>query len=108
MAFLAADTKIASLTAERDAMVAAHAGDPNAVTRANVLTAIRGLHDFNVNGLMAPTDVGRRSRSACLVAVQVRGGRFVRVDPPQPGTFDCDDNKPLPTHTIDPYKEYKG
>jgi hypothetical protein len=88
--------------------IAAHGGDPNAVTRANVLTAIRGLHDFDANGLMAKTDVGGKSRSACLVGVQVQSGKFVRVDPPQPGTFDCDDNKPLPTMTIDPFKEYKG
>ena len=41
-------------------------------------------------------------------AFAVRDGKFVRVVPPQPGTFDCDDNKPLPTLVIDPFKEYKG
>lgn len=88
--------------------ITAHNNDPNAITRANVLTAIRGLHEFDANGLMAKTDVGKRTRSACLVGMQVQGGKFVRVDPPQPGTFDCDNNKPLPTITIDPFKEYKG
>jgi hypothetical protein len=88
--------------------IAAHNDDPNAVTRANVLTAIRGLHNFDANGLMAPTDVGGKSRSACLVGVQVQHGRFVRIDPPEPNTFDCDNDKPLPAITIDPFKEYKG
>jgi hypothetical protein len=88
--------------------IAAHGNDPNAVTRANILAAVRNLHDFDANGLMAKTDVAARSRSACLVGMQVQGGKFVRVDPQQPGTFDCDNNKPLPTLTIDPFKEYKG
>src|SRR5262249_20366269 len=88
--------------------IAAHGNNPNAITRANILAAVRNLHDFDANGLMAKTDVGARSRSACLVGMQVQGGKFVRVDPLQPGTFDCDNNKPLPTLTIDPFKEYKG
>jgi len=88
--------------------IAAHGNDPNAITRANLLTAIRGIHDFDANGLMAKTDVGGRTRTACLVGMQVQHGKFVRIDPPTPGTFDCDNNKALPTLTIDPFKEYKG
>ncbi len=93
--------------AVNDAM-AAHNNDPNAITRANVLAALRNLHDFDANGMMPKTDVGGKKRTGCLVAMQVQNGKFVRVDPPQPGTFDCDNNKPLPTMTIDPVKEYKG
>jgi hypothetical protein len=40
--------------------------------------------------------------------MQVQGNKFVRVDPVQPGTFDCDNNKPPLTLTIDPAKEYHG
>ena len=39
--------------------------------------------------------------------MQVQNGKFVRVDPVEPGTFDCDDNKPSSTITIDPVKAYK-
>jgi hypothetical protein len=40
--------------------------------------------------------------------MQVQGDKFVRVDPVEPGTFDCDNNKPPLELTIDPVKEYKG
>ena len=88
--------------------IASHNNDPNAITRANILDAIRNLHDFDGNGMMAKTDVGGKTRSGCLVGMQVQNGKFVRVDPPQPGTFDCDNNRPLPTITIDAMKEYHG
>ena len=47
-------------------------------------------------------DIGRKVGSSCLVGMQVQNGKFVRVDPVKPGTFDCDDNKPALTLTIDP------
>ena len=36
----------------------ANNGDPNAITRANLLTAIRNMHDFDANGMVPPIDVG--------------------------------------------------
>jgi hypothetical protein len=88
--------------------IAAHNNDPNSITRANVLTAIRNIHDFDSNGLIPKIDVGGKQGSTCLVAMQVQNGKFVRIDPPDPGTFDCDNNKPPITLTIDAAKEYKG
>jgi hypothetical protein len=94
--------------------VKAHNGDPNSLTRANLLTALRGIHDFNAEGMAAPgIDIGRRIGSTCLVGMQVKNGKFVRVDPTEPGTFDCDKDAsgtpkaPL-VLTIDPAKEYHG
>jgi Periplasmic binding protein len=86
-----------------------HDGDPNSITRANLLTAVRNMHDFDANGLAAPgNDVGRKRAGTCLVGMQVKNGRFVRIDPVEPGTFDCDDNKPGLDFSIDAAKEYHG
>ena len=94
--------------AVNDAM-AANGNDPNAITRAQILTALRNLHDFNAGGMLPPgTDIGSKKMSLCLVGMQVQNGKFVRIDPAQPGTFDCDNNKPPIVQTIDPAKEYHG
>ncbi len=88
--------------------IKANNGDVNSITRVNLLKAIRGMHDFDANGLVPPIDIGRKIASQCVVGMQVRDGRFVRVDPPTPGTFDCDGNKAPLTLTIDPATEYHG
>lgn len=89
--------------------IATNGNDPNATTRANILTALRNLHDFNAGGMLPPgTDIGAKKMSLCLVGMQVQNGKFVRIDPVQPGTFDCDNNKPPVVQTIDPQKEYHG
>jgi hypothetical protein len=85
-----------------------HNDDPNSITRANLLTAIRNMHDFDGGGMVPKIDVGRKTGSTCLVGMQVVGGKFKRIDPVQPGTFDCDNNKPALSFSIDPVKEYKG
>ncbi len=98
--------------AVNDAMKA-NGNNPNAITRPNLLTALRNMHSFDGGGMVPPIDVGRRIGSTCLVAMQVQNDKFVRVDPIQPGTFDCDKGnagvpKPAMTITIDPATEYHG
>jgi len=88
--------------------IKANNGDVNSITRVNLLRAIRGMHDFDANGLVPKIDVGRKIGSSCLVGMQVQGGKFVRVDPTTPGTFDCDAGKAPLTITIDPATEYHG
>jgi Periplasmic binding protein len=89
--------------------IATHDGDPNSITRANVLTAIRNIHDFDAGGMAPPgTDLGRKVLSTCIVGMQVQNGKFVRVDPVEPGTFDCDADKPPFEFRIDAAKEYHG
>ena len=90
-----------------DAM-AANGNDPNSITRANVLKAIKNIHDFDAGGMIPKVDIGNKTGSTCIVGMQVQNGKFVRVDPPQPGTFDCDNNKPAMAITIDPVAEYHG
>jgi hypothetical protein len=79
---------------------------PNGLTRAALLTAIRGIHDFDDNGFISPTDIGTKTASACLIGMQVKGGKFVRVDPVEPGKFDCS-SEPIEI-SLDPVKAYKG
>jgi hypothetical protein len=79
---------------------------PNAVTRPALLTAIRGLTDFDDNGFVAPTNIGGKVSSNCLIGMQVQNGKFVRVDPVEPGKFDCTGT--VKTLTLDPVKAYKG
>jgi ABC-type branched-subunit amino acid transport system substrate-binding protein len=88
--------------------MAANNGDPNSITRANLLTAIRGIEDFTAGGLVPPVDIGKKQGSVCLVGMQVQNGKFVRVTPAEKGTFDCGGDKPPIELTIDPVKEYKG
>jgi hypothetical protein len=79
---------------------------PNGITRAALLAAIRGLHDFDANGFIAPTDIGNKVANQCLVGMQVQNGKWVRVDPTEPGKFDCTS---APTEfSLDPVKAYKG
>jgi hypothetical protein len=88
--------------------MAANGNDPNSITRANLLKAIKNIHDFDAGGMIPKVDIGNKIGSSCLVGMQVQNGKFVRIDPPQPGTFDCDNNKPALALTIDPVAEYHG
>jgi Periplasmic binding protein len=88
--------------------IAANDGDVNAITRVNLLKAVRAMHDFDANGLVPKIDVGRKIGSACLVGMRVQDGKFVRIDPTTPGTFDCDGGKPAMTITVDAATEYHG
>jgi hypothetical protein len=80
----------AAAVAFRDAVnsdVKAHG--VNGLTRANLLAALNRIHNFDAGGMIAPHDFAGRKISDCEVLMQVRNGRFVRVQPTKPGTFDC-------------------
>jgi hypothetical protein len=79
---------------------------PNGITRAGMLEAIKQVNDFDAGGFVAPTDIGARKSAGCLIGMQVKSGKFVRVDPVEPGKFDC--NGRIITITMDPVKAYKG
>jgi hypothetical protein len=61
----------------------------NEVTRAHLLDALAGIHDFTAGGLVGPTDVGRREPNGCMVVLRVEDGRFTRIDPAERGNLDC-------------------
>jgi hypothetical protein len=87
--------------------IAANGNDPNAITRANLLEAVRNLHEFDANGLIPKTDIGGKRGSDCVVGMQVKSGKFVRIHPTEPGTFACGQRPPL-EFSIDPVAEYRG
>lgn len=54
---------------------------PNGLTRANLLTALRGIRDFTADGMTGPVDIGNKATISCFMVMQVRKGKFVRVYP---------------------------
>jgi ABC-type branched-subunit amino acid transport system substrate-binding protein len=61
----------------------------NGLTRAALLEALGNIHDFDADGLFGKTDIGARKVSPCHVLNQIKDGKFVRVTPTKPGSFDC-------------------
>jgi ABC-type branched-subunit amino acid transport system substrate-binding protein len=51
------------------------------LTRKAVLDAIRGVHDFTAEGMVAPQDVGGKRTSACMTLVRLKGGAWSRLAP---------------------------
>ncbi len=61
----------------------------NGLTRANLLTALKGLTSFNAGGMIGTTNVGQKTPTPCFMLEQWKGGKFIRVYPKKKGTFDC-------------------
>jgi ABC-type branched-subunit amino acid transport system substrate-binding protein len=60
-----------------------------ALTRQSLFDALEKLHEFDAQGIMGPVDVAARIPPACIVIAQVKNGKWARVHPTKPGTFDC-------------------
>ncbi len=74
----------------RDAVNAAvKAGGVNALTRANFLAAAGKIHSFNADGMLATSDIPAKKATPCTSLFQVKSGKYVRVYPKKPATFDC-------------------
>ncbi|MDQ1535266.1 MAG: hypothetical protein QOF28_3027 [Actinomycetota bacterium] len=78
------------------------ADGPNGLTRAKLLTVLASIKSFDANGWMGTKDP--RGMSNCYVMTQIKAGKFVRVYPTKPGTFDCDPGN-VATVTVDPVVE---
>jgi hypothetical protein len=61
----------------------------NGLTRSAVLATAPTMNGFTADGMLGRTDVGRRLPTPCFALLQVQHGRFVRVFPKKPGSFDC-------------------
>jgi ABC-type branched-subunit amino acid transport system substrate-binding protein len=59
------------------------------LSRETLFTALNNEHSFNADGIIGTTDVGHHMPSNCQIIVQLQNGVWQRVDPVQPGTFDC-------------------
>jgi ABC-type branched-subunit amino acid transport system substrate-binding protein len=60
-------------------------------TRKALLAEIARVRNFTANGLLPPSDVGSRELGTCTKIVQVKNGKFVRVEPTAVGTNRCKD-----------------
>jgi ABC-type branched-subunit amino acid transport system substrate-binding protein len=76
---------------------------PNAITRANLLTALSGITSFDANGWMGAKNP-KGGFSDCMVIMQVNGGAFERVEPAEKGKLTCSPDN-LKTVNIDPVVE---
>jgi len=78
---------------------------PNGLTRAALLTALKGITNFSAGGWIGPKALqGPGSYSPCFLIMQVQAGKYVRVYPTQPGTMDCNASD-LVTLNVDPVAE---
>ena len=59
------------------------------VTRAKLLAALAQIHSFSDNGTFPDTDVASKKNSICYMLLQIKGGKYVKVDTPPKG-FRCD------------------
>ncbi len=61
------------------------------LTRQKLVAAISDVHDWDGGGLLPPQDIGNRMPSDCINILEIKGGRFVRIEPTDPNTkFRCD------------------
>lgn len=64
--------------------------DVNAITRANLIEALKSITTFDANGALGTVDPVDGYSSECYVLLQIQGQEFVRIHPEERGTFDCD------------------
>ena len=67
----------------------ARAHGANGLTRKALLAALSSITNFNADGMFGTTNIAQRRETSCFVVLHVENGRFVRVYPKTPGTFDC-------------------
>jgi hypothetical protein len=79
----------AGLLFEQAAKAVAQKDGNNGLTRANLLSELATIHNFNASGMVATTDIAGKNPSPCFMIVQYKSGKFTRVYPTKAGTFDC-------------------
>ena len=79
---------------------------PNALTRANVLTALSQVKNFTDGGVIGPVTPSQHTPSNCIMVLNANAdGTFSRVWPAKPGTLACGKTG---TITVDPEKAFRG
>ena len=61
----------------------------NGLTRSALLAALGSITSFNADGMFGTANIAQRRSTPCFLLLHVKNGRFVRVHPTTPGTFDC-------------------
>jgi hypothetical protein len=64
-------------------------GGANAVTRADVLAAAKGITSFDAGGMIGVNNIAERKTGPCFLVMQVKNKKWTRAYPSKPGTFDC-------------------
>ena len=61
----------------------------NGLTRKALFAALNADTSFDAAGMQGEINPAKRITSPCYMLTQVKNGKFVRVFPTKPGTFDC-------------------
>ena len=64
----------------------------NDLTREKLLEKLHEIHEWTGGGLHFLADPGNNASSNCFMYVEVVDGKFERLWPEKPTTFDCDDS----------------
>jgi Periplasmic binding protein len=79
---------------------------PNALTRANILTALSQVKNFTDGGIIGPVTPSQHTPSNCLMVLNTNAdGTFTRVWPAKPGTLACGTTG---TITVNPQTAFQG
>jgi hypothetical protein len=80
----------AGTIAFRDAVNAAvKAHGVNGITRTNLIAAIKGLTNFDADGMLGTRSFKTGQTTSCFLMVKFTNGKWVRQYPSKKGTFDC-------------------
>jgi ABC-type branched-subunit amino acid transport system substrate-binding protein len=77
-------------TSARLFVQALQAAGPQA-KRATLIAAMKNIHQFDANGILAPADPAGKGAAYCYVIVDIKGGKFVRA-PDSASGYRCDGN----------------
>ncbi len=61
----------------------------NGLTRTNLITAIKGLTDFDAGGMLGKRSFKTGATTNCFLMVKFTNGKWVREYPKKKGTYDC-------------------
>jgi len=61
----------------------------NGLTRTNLITAIKGLTEFDAGGMIGQRSFEDGKTTSCFLMVKFLSGKWVRQYPKKKGTFDC-------------------
>ncbi len=61
----------------------------NGVDREAIFEQVAKINSFDAGGILGKTNIAEKEVTPCYVLMQVKSGKFKRVWPSKPGTFDC-------------------
>lgn len=80
---------VSTLLFKQAAESAVKAQGVNGLTRANLVTALKGTHSFDAGGMWGAMDPGAKLSTPCFMILNFDGSKYAREYPSKAGTFDC-------------------